>query len=258
MARFAVLGITSDLNMQSFYSGLAQAVKAARRQLKPTRQVVLRRSEKAAYRNTKVVPSFIRGVTQMKRIAAQQVYPATAVVWVLSSSPATAQPIEGQTIALFATALLVVLCAVGGFILYTGFKNRRSAKESEFWPTTGGKVLTAEVSKRTSRDRRRKTTSTYYTPNVRYSYMVAGQNYESTVIRFGSLEGGSYKKAEEVIARYPAGTTVVVRHDPADPSRATLETQSAAGHQILVGIVFIAALIIILAIMAVMFALGGG
>lgn len=142
--------------------------------------------------------------------------------------------------------MLVVFCPVGGFVLYTGFKNRRLAKESELWPTTGGKVLTAEVSKRTSRDRKRKTISTYYAPNVRYSYMVAGQSYESTVIRFGSLESASSKKAEEVIARYPAGTTVVVRHHPADPSRATLETQSAAGQQILVGIVFITALIIIL------------
>jgi len=198
----------------------------------------------------------------MKRTSGQLVYPATLIAWAISLSPATAQPIEGlsegQTVALIGAALLVVFCAVGGYFLYAGFKNRRLARESELWPTTGGKVLAAEVSKRTSRDRKRGTTSTYYTPSVRYSYLVVDQNYESTVIRFGSLESGSYKKAEEVVARYPVGSTISVRYDPTEPSRATLETASAAGQQILMGIVFIVAPILILAVMAVIFALGGG
>lgn len=176
------------------------------------------------------------------------------------TTPALAQPIagmsEGQTAALIAAAVAVVFGCVGGYMLYVVLKNRRLARESALWPTTGGTVLAADVSRRTSRDRKRGTTSVYYSPNIRYSYSVAGRDYECAVVRFGSLESGSHQSAEEVVMRYPAGATVVVRYDPADPSRATLETHSAAGQQIFLGIVFIAIPTLILGIMAVVFTVG--
>jgi uncharacterized protein DUF3592 len=179
---------------------------------------------------------------------------------VASTTPALAQPIAGmtesQTAALIAAAVAVVFGCVGGYMLYVGLKNRRLARESALWPATGGTVLAADVSRRTSRDRKRATTSVYYSPNIRYSYTVAGRDYECGVVRFGSLESGSRKSAEEIVTRYPAGATVVVRHDPADPSRATLETHSAAGQQIFMGIVFIAIPTLILGIMAVVFTAG--
>jgi hypothetical protein len=59
------------------------------------------------------------------------------------------------------------------------------------------------------------------------------------VIRFGDLEKQSRSLAEEMTAKYPAGSTVAVRYDPHD-KRATLETQSAGGSQIGTGIFFIA------------------
>jgi hypothetical protein len=176
------------------------------------------------------------------------------------TTPATAQPIsgmtEGQTAALIGGAVAVVFGCVGGYMLYMGLKNRRLARESALWPTTGGTVLAADVSRRTSLDRKRGTTSVYYSPNVRYSYSVAGRHYECGVVRFGSLESGSHKSAEEVVTRYPVGATVVVRYDPADPSRATLETHSAAGQQIFMGALFIAIPVLILSIMAVVFSVG--
>ncbi len=176
------------------------------------------------------------------------------------TTPAVAQPMsgmtEGQTAALIGGAVAVVFGCVGGYMLYMGLKNRRLARESALWPTTGGTVLAADVSRRTSRDRKRGTTSVYYSPSVRYSYSVAGRGYECDVVRFGSLESGSHKSAEEVVTRYPAGSTVVVRYDPADPSRATLETYSAAGQQIVMGVAFIAIPALIVVIMAAIFTVG--
>lgn len=139
----------------------------------------------------------------MKGESAHLVLPAALAAWAVSSSPSAAQPIagmsQGQTVALIATGLLVVFGAVGGYLLYIGLRNRRLARESALWPTTGGTVITSDVSKRTSRDRKRKTTSTSYKPTIRYSYSVAGHGFECEVIRFGSLEGGSYQKAKEIV-----------------------------------------------------------
>ena len=57
------------------------------------------------------------------------------------------------------------------------------------------------------------------------------------MIRFGDLEKQSRSLAEEMTAKYPAGSTIAVRYDPHDPKRATLETQSAGGSQIGTGII---------------------
>lgn len=196
----------------------------------------------------------------MVREGVGRVVLAAHAALVAFTTPALAQPLAGmteaQTATLIAAAVAVVCGCVGGYMLYVGLKNRRLARESALWPTTGGTVLAADISSRTSRDRKRGTTSVYYSPNIRYSYSVAGRHYECGVVRFGSLESGSYKSAEEVVGRYPVGATVVVRYDPADPSCATLEPHSAAGQQIFMGILFIAIPALILGIMAVVFSVG--
>jgi Protein of unknown function (DUF3592) len=167
--------------------------------------------------------------------------------FMLFSHPAMAQPIAGlsetQTVAVIGAVALVIFGAIGAYMIYAGLKNRRLARESEFWPSAGGTVLASEIAKRTIRSKQG--TNTYYTPLVRYRYRVGGADHESTVIRFGDLESGSAKFAEEYVARYPTGATVSVRYDPKEMSRATLETQSAGATQIWTGIFFIVVPLII-------------
>jgi hypothetical protein len=160
----------------------------------------------------------------------------------MTAGPAAAEPIPGttneQTMLLIVGVLLIVFCAIGAYLIYAGIKNRRLAKASELWPTAGGKVLGADISKRVYRDKDRRTT-TFYTPRVHYTYSVGSTDYEGDVIRFGDVEQGHISLAEAIIAKYPTGSVVAVRYDPDDPKRATLETQSAGGGQIATGIFFI-------------------
>jgi hypothetical protein len=178
-----------------------------------------------------------------------------ALALALISHPAVAQPIpglsEGETVAVIGAVLLIIFTAVGGYSIYAGLKNRRLSRESELWPTAGGTVLSSEVTKRTYRDPKQRTTTTYYAPLVRYQYRVGGTDQECTVIRFGDLESGDVKSAEAFVAKYPPGATVAVRYDPQQPSRATLETQSAGGAQIWTGAFFIVVPLIIMILIAV-------
>ncbi|MGV1014896.1 MAG: DUF3592 domain-containing protein [Methyloceanibacter sp.] len=175
-------------------------------------------------------------------------------VSLLTHATASAQPIagmsEGQTISLLAVAFLVVFGAIGGYLIYAGLKNRRLAQASELWPMAGGTVLGAEVTTRTYRNPKARTTTTTYAPQIRYAYRVTGTDYESAVIRFGDLESGNSKFAEELVAKYPAGATVAVRYDPESPERAALETVSAGGTQVWTGAVFIVVPLIIVIVTA--------
>ena len=171
---------------------------------------------------------------------------------ILYAQPAAAAPIlgttEGQTVMIIASALLAVFAGIGIYMIYSGIRSRAIARASETWPTTGGTVLASEVEERAVRHRKSNTMTYYYEPKVHYTYKVGGTSYESSVIRFGDLVRNSKKLPDEIRARYPAGATVAVRYDPADPSRATLETESAGGRQILSGTVFILASLFIVAV----------
>lgn len=73
------------------------------------------------------------------------------------------------------------------------------------------------------------------------------------MIRFGDLERKRRSLADEMVAKYPAGATVAVRYDPQNPSRATLETESAGGSQIGSGAFFIIVPLIIIGGAALIF-----
>ena len=99
----------------------------------------------------------------------------------LTAGPTAAQPIPGltteQTMLVIAGVLLVVFSAIGAYLIYSGIKNRRTAKASETWPVTGGTVLDSDIATRVSRQRNRSTV-TYYKPQIRYGYKGAGTEYE--------------------------------------------------------------------------------
>lgn len=166
-----------------------------------------------------------------------------AAATLLTAGPAAAAPIpgltDGQTVLLIVLALVAIMSVIGGYLVYSGLKNRKLAKASELWPTAGGKVLATNITTRAYRDRKQHRTTHFYTPHIHYTYSVAGADYEGEVIRFGDVEQGHVSLAEAITAKYPVGSVVAVRYDPNDPTRATLETESAGGGQIWTGIFFI-------------------
>ena len=60
-------------------------------------------------------------------------------------------------------------------------------------------------------------------PDIRYDYEVAGKRYTSSSIRFSGAHFRTNDGAQQVVDRYPAGSTVMVRYDPDNPATAVLE-----------------------------------
>jgi hypothetical protein len=118
---------------------------------------------------------------------------------------------------------LIFLVAGLGFI-YFAFRQKSKAKlAGETWPTVPGKVMDSRVASHTSFRNGRQ--STQIAAVVKYEYQVMGQAYESDTLGFGNT-GSGRKNATAKVAEYPAGSSVTVHYDPADPSKAVLETKA--------------------------------
>lgn len=114
--------------------------------------------------------------------------------------------------------VLILLNTIFLAIIY--FMRRRMAVVST-WPSTMGTVTASFLEQRSDSEGG---TTNY--PVVQYSYLVAGQSYQSSKRAPGMEVGGT--GAGSVIARYPVGAQVVVFYDPQKPSDAVLERKAPA------------------------------
>lgn len=66
-----------------------------------------------------------------------------------------------------------------------------------------------------------------YRPDIRYRFMVNGENYESNVFTFGAPKSFAQRaEAEGVVAAHPEGSDVTVYYEPGNPARSGLEPGS--------------------------------
>ncbi len=123
------------------------------------------------------------------------------------------------------TVIVYVVFLVAGLgFIYFAFRQRSKAKQAgETWLTTPGKVTDSRVASHTSFRNGRQTTQ--INAQVKYEYQVMGQTYESDKLGFGNA-GSGRKNANAKVAEYPVGSAVTVHYDPADPSKAVLETKA--------------------------------
>ena len=136
--------------------------------------------------------------------------------------------------------LYLVLSLVGLISILAALRNRRQADVSQGWSGVQGKVLEARIEKAETSDSDG-SPSTLYTPVVRYSYPVMGKEYTGERISF-AVRTSNPRPASQIIDRYPAGSSVMVYYDPADPTRSVLErTGGNFALQVGVGIVLILA-----------------
>ncbi|MFN8598094.1 MAG: DUF3592 domain-containing protein [Anaerolineae bacterium] len=113
----------------------------------------------------------------------------------------------------FVTLLLV---AIGGALLVTGFLTARAPGKSQHWPTTAGQILVSTI-----QYRRKSGGGHSLYPVVLYTYQVKGQSYQSQRIYFGTLLGGSALTG--ISQKYPVGAQVPVYYNPENPAEAVLE-----------------------------------
>jgi hypothetical protein len=136
--------------------------------------------------------------------------------------------------------ILYAAFIIGGLIFIGVAINQymKAKKAEKTWLTAPGVVLNSDIKVHRSRNSKGQTT-TNYELQVSYQYQVKDQTYNGDRLGFGSGNYGK-SKANKKIALYPQGAQVTVHYDPADPSKAVLETKATnAGNFLTLGILLI-------------------
>lgn len=136
-----------------------------------------------------------------------------ALMWAVTNGPAVVQTVLPRSM-----PWIMVPMALVSALFFTIFAVvAKRAFDAQRWPQVVGRIISndIEVSRGDSRHR--------HAPRVRYSYTVAGRAYEGDGIYLDAEVYGSRSYAEKIVARYPVGSLVTIRHDPTDPSTAALD-----------------------------------
>jgi hypothetical protein len=124
---------------------------------------------------------------------------------------------------------LLVALVVGGVFLGIGFHLYKQKRKVESYVETVGTVLRSEVTshQKTSTSgsgrNRHTTTTTMYTPEIRYCYEVYGVTYEGSKYSYlGKTSSSSRGWAEKIVRQYPDGVSCTVYYDAGEPSQSVL------------------------------------
>jgi hypothetical protein len=119
---------------------------------------------------------------------------------------------------------------VGIGILAVGYYFQRRTESIEKWPSTYGKVISAEIkevisTRRTSGknvNQESKTTVSYY-PSIKYEYYASGKKHISDQISISVDGRSSPEYIQPILDKYKPGSKVRVFYDPENPDDAVLE-----------------------------------
>ncbi len=110
----------------------------------------------------------------------------------------------------------LILLAVGAYQIYRG-------RQSTQWPTVTGVITVSELGKHVDRDTDTGSTSTTYSADISYDYVVDDVAYVNGSVYFGSMQSSDPSTARLVLNRYPVEKRVTVYYNPARPQQAVLE-----------------------------------
>lgn len=102
---------------------------------------------------------------------------------------------------------------------------------SKRWATTRGEIVSAEV-------KRKPGSKPTWEGRITYRFDANGEAHTSRAVMIGGEVYASQTFAEKRVAKYPAGSSVDVYYDPADPSRCCLERQREGAWLELLGAAF--------------------
>ena len=134
----------------------------------------------------------------------------------------------------------VPVAAFGGlglFVALMGWALRRQVNQAQAWLTTSGQVMSSQVERFASRERKMNQSATdgvisthwqlIYRPDVAYRYTVQGVDYQSNRISFGARVYASFDHfARQRLAGYRDGDSVTVFYNPENAAEAVLELRA--------------------------------
>lgn len=119
---------------------------------------------------------------------------------------------------------LVGLAVIAG-VWFFHFRSARKAASSANWPTAQGTIQASSVRENLETDSEGDNERAFY-PNVHYAWSAGGQSYTGDRIVFGGKSRFTRESdAKAVCDRYPQGSQVAVRYNPANPQEAVLESK---------------------------------
>ncbi|SFD17894.1 Protein of unknown function [Bosea sp. CRIB-10] len=130
-------------------------------------------------------------------------------------------PLAGTTMGSIALIALPMVVMVAAMILNAGLKVRRASS----WAQAPGRIIRSQMGVRRPPEGNEIGT-VVNVPAVTYSFSVGGVTHQGTRVSLGDISG---KHAQVALARYPAGASVTVYYDPADPSDCVLEREAPKG-----------------------------
>lgn len=111
---------------------------------------------------------------------------------------------------------LLIIGGVGYFIYKRSQQGASYRQAAQTWRTTTGTVMMSSVQSGHRGSRY---------PVVVYQYEVNGKSHQSQIIKAGEqyLNISFAGQAQEIVNRYPIGTTVTVYYNPDNPAESALE-----------------------------------
>jgi hypothetical protein len=108
----------------------------------------------------------------------------------------------------------VLIFIIGVALYFVHGWQRLKVDRSKVWPSVVGTVTSSALERAVPK-------GNTFRAVVCYRYHVAGKDYESNRVSWGSQEGRETDMAE-IVETYPVGKDVWVQHDPRDPANAVL------------------------------------
>lgn len=126
-----------------------------------------------------------------------------------------------------AGGILVVAASISALLAILGSLQALQMRE---WPSVEGMVVTSKAVFSTRVVAGRQKAKSFWTPEVRYRYTVGIREYESDRLTNVLIRGSqaSDRKVAETLARYPAGTKILVRYRPDRPEQSIVEITTPA------------------------------
>jgi hypothetical protein len=129
-----------------------------------------------------------------------------------------------------------VFSATGIPMVWLGLHSLGRDRAIARWPSASGIVISSSIEMSRSRGRDKQGFSyayESYTPAVRYTYTVAGQELAGDQIARVVESTPSRAPVQACVDKYPPGKEVMVLYDPSDPKTAYLETRRSLGAMII-------------------------
>jgi uncharacterized membrane protein YidH (DUF202 family) len=112
----------------------------------------------------------------------------------------------------------VIFILVGIGVMIYGYSQYSQAKQSQFWETVSGSIISSKIVSGKNSDN-----EVFYKPKIKYKYSIAGVTYRSDRIFFGDpLEQTSAAMPAKYVSMFPANAVVTVYYNPFNPAKSVL------------------------------------